>query len=68
MAGLDPITSERVNELLTQLARLFRSDCECTFVMRRPGDPECELVASNDDLDEVIQVLQRSKQREGNDG
>jgi hypothetical protein len=65
MPKIDPITSKRINELLTQLARLFKPDRECTFIMRTPGDQDCELVASNDDLDEVIKVLERMKRQRG---
>jgi hypothetical protein len=65
MANFDSRTAQKINALLSEMAALFKSDCECTFIMRRPGDPECELVASNDDLNEVILVLQRSKKRRG---
>lgn len=42
---------------------VFTDDCKLTFVMRVPNFPNRFMVVSDDDLDEVIAAISRSKER-----
>ena len=53
-----------ITEHIKQIERLFDPDCKITFIMRKPGDTECELLIGTDyDLNEIIKVVKRSKDR-----
>jgi hypothetical protein len=55
---------ETIAEALESLhADLFIPDMRLTLVARRPGNTECELVVTDDDLAEVIKVVRRSQKR-----
>lgn len=54
---------EEVEAALNQLRPVFQPHCQLTFIMRRPGDDEGDMVISNDDLDELAKVIQRTKAR-----
>lgn len=36
-------------------------DAELTFIMRLPRHDECEMIVTNDDLDELAKVIERRK-------
>lgn len=61
----DPVQTahDEISAALNKLRPLFTPDCELTFVMRKPGSPGVYMVISNDDLDEVIAVIEKSKAR-----
>jgi hypothetical protein len=60
---------ERIGRVLsTQIAPLFKRDIGMTFtfIARCPGDNEADVfISSDDDIDELIALLQRSKTRDG---
>jgi hypothetical protein len=53
----------RVQDALNELGDEFVEGAQLTFIMRMPGNTEAEMVVTNDDLDEVIATLERSKNR-----
>lgn len=59
---------EKVKEIisgkLSELEPLFVKGMKLTFIARYPGQSETELVITEDDLDDVIETLRRSKSRE----
>lgn len=53
-----------VANALGELAdNVFTEDCKLSFVMRVPGFPDRFMVISDDDLDEVVKTIERSKHR-----
>lgn len=51
---------DRVTTALNEIKKqCFTPDVELTFVMRRPGDDECFMVISNDNLEELADLLHR---------
>jgi hypothetical protein len=50
---------------MAQLETLFSQPMKLTFIARCPGNPEQELVVtSDDDLDELLACIKRTKARE----
>ena len=54
---------EDVIHHLEALESWFTPDCKLTFIMRKPGNPEADLVITGDSEDELIAVLERTKAR-----
>ncbi len=48
---------------LWDLEKHFVKEARLTLLMRVPGNPECELLFTRDDLDGVIEALTRFKER-----
>ena len=48
-----------ISYLLTEIHKLFKPGCICTIIMRRPGEPNHEMVVGNDDLRELIATIER---------
>jgi hypothetical protein len=44
---------------LRAMERLFTPECRLTFVMRDPSDPDCWILMTRDNLDELIADLPR---------
>lgn len=53
----------QVEEYLTEIEALFKPHCRITFLMRDPQNPECEMLLTRDDLDEVAKAIERAKVR-----
>lgn len=63
---MEPIeyTREVIQRSLAELQSLFIRGMKLSFVARYPGHPDIEMVITDDNLDEVMEVLRRSKIRE----
>ncbi len=48
---------------IDQIRRFLTPEMQVTIVLRHPTNTECEVVVGNDDMDEVIGLLERSKAR-----
>jgi hypothetical protein len=44
---------------LQQMERLFTADCRLTFIMRKPGQPDCWILMTRDNLEELIADMPR---------
>ena len=55
---------EEVDRHLDALESWFLPECKLTFIMRKPGNDDADLVITVDDIDELIAVLERTKTRE----
>jgi hypothetical protein len=62
MAGLDFVVGE-MNYYLNQMARHFKPDMKLTFIARKPDNDNADFVLSSDDIDLVIKVLERRKDK-----
>ena len=54
-----------VTRHLNEIAVLFRRDCELTFIMRDPKDPDAWLLISNDNINELIGLLKKARRTDG---
>jgi hypothetical protein len=43
---------------------IFKRGTQFTLIARTPGEPDCDVLVTSDDLDEVIALVQRSKDRD----
>ena len=64
MKKLDCMRSEISYYLDEIKRRLFVSGSKVTILVRPPGGVECEVLLTDDDLDEVLRAIERSKARE----
>jgi hypothetical protein len=57
---------ERLGGILeAHVEPIFKPEVKVTLIVRLPGNPEADiLVSSDEDLDEVIALVERSKPRE----
>ncbi len=63
--GLSPLQQAHLAccDALDGLKKMFKPGVQLSIIMRTPGDTEAEFVVSNDDMQELIEVLERSKSR-----
>lgn len=54
---------ELIIEKLNELRPAFIPEAELTFIMRVPGDPNCYMIVTNDDLRALNELL--TKETEG---
>lgn len=50
-------------EYLDRIARLFKPGKKLTLLVRSPGLPDRDFMLTDDNIDEAIAMLERSKQR-----
>jgi hypothetical protein len=60
---LDEVHQE-VSAFLTEAERFFKPGVKLTFIMRRPDNDECDILITDDSLDELAAVIERMKKRE----
>lgn len=58
-----PFVRDMVAMHLDEIRQLFVEGSKITVIVRQAGKPEQDFTLSDDQLDEAIAVLQRSKQR-----
>jgi hypothetical protein len=55
---------DRIASMLNEIAVFFKPGIKITFLARVTGNPEGDMLISNDDLGEIRAALQRSETRE----
>lgn len=53
------VVGARVEAALNELASNFVPEAQLTFIMRVPGEPDAHMILSNDNLDELGDLLKR---------
>ena len=63
-SGIDRV-SKRITQYIDYMKPLFTPDMEITVIARRPGDAagDFDFPITNDDLDELVKLIERSKER-----
>lgn len=46
---------------LNEMLGLFKPGVKLSLIMRMPGNPDCEFVMTTDDMDALIETIQRRK-------
>lgn len=57
------VLHEVLSAELTKLERYFQPEMKLSLIARMPGNPERELVVTNDDLDDLALLIERMKSR-----
>lgn len=52
-----------VTDVLEKLSKIFVKEAKLSFIMRVPGNVEAEMLVTDDDLNELINLIERSKNR-----
>lgn len=58
----------RCTQHLEQIAELFKKDAKITLVVRMPGFPERDVLLTDDTIEGIAEVLERSKSRAPTNG
>lgn len=53
-----------VGKKLEEISKLYKPEVKLTFISRHPGNEEGDVLVTNDTLEELTKVLERSKARE----
>lgn len=56
--------SLKITSYAQKIEKLFEPGAKITIMIRREDDNESDMVVSSDDLDEVMKMVQRAKDRE----
>jgi len=62
-AGAVAYVSEQVAARLDRIAQFFVSGSKLTLIVRQANKDEQDFILTNDDIDEAIKALERSKAR-----
>jgi hypothetical protein len=62
-AGAVTYVSEQVAARLDRIAQFFVSGSKLTLIVRQANKDEQDFILTNDDIDEAIKALERSKAR-----
>lgn len=54
---------ERMSDHMDAILRMFKPGAKITVVVRNPGHGDADVVIGDDDLDDAIAAIQRSKAR-----
>ena len=57
-------TNLKIQHTLRKLQKLFVPEARLTFFMRVPGNDECSIVVTSDDLSKVSEVILKLSRRE----
>lgn len=67
MSKLVDIVGSRIADLADEIGLMFKPGAKVTVIVRAPGFNDRDLLVTSDTIDEVIALLQRSKERDERD-
>ena len=57
------IVGQKIQEHMNKIKSMFKSGAEVTVLIRMPDKPEQDFLITNDNLDDIISAIKRSKER-----